>query len=212
MADQQVCSGKETELPFRLKKLIVVLLLFDGLTLFSQTAHLKGEASAWTYLRETSLSESQFGARYIPTLSISKEIQPGFRVDIEASIRALGIGTFGSPDHFTDDAEAKAYRLWLRFSRPQFELRGGLQKINFGSALLLRPLMWFDRIDPRDPLQITDGVYALLGRYYFTNNANVWLWGLYGNDEVKGWEVIPSDDKSIEFGVRWTFCRSSLHG
>ena len=183
----------------------MILVLLDVLTLFSQTVHLKGEASAWTYLRETSLSESEFAVRYIPTLSIFHEIHPEFRVDVEASIRALGIGTFGSPDRFVDDAEFKAYRLWLRFSRPQFELRGGLQKINFGSALLLRPLMWFDRIDPRDPLQITDGVYALLGRYYFINNANIWLWGLYGNDEVKGWEVIPSDDQSIEYGGRFQY-------
>jgi len=56
--------------------------------------------------------------------------------------------------------------MWIRLSTKQFELRAGLQKINFGSATLLRPLMWFDKIDPRDPLQLTDGVYALLARYY----------------------------------------------
>jgi hypothetical protein len=52
-----------------------------------------------------------------------------------------------------------------------------LQKINFGSASMLRPLMWFDQMDPRDPLQLTDGVWGLLGRYYFLNNANIWLVG-----------------------------------
>jgi hypothetical protein len=62
--------------------------------------------------------------------------------------------------------------------------------------------MWFDRIDPRDPLKLTDGVYGLLGRYYFINNANIWLWGLYGNDELKGWEVIPSYRHKIEYGGR----------
>ena len=67
---------------------------------------------------------------------------------------------------------------------------------------MLRPLMWFDRIDPRDPLQLTDGVYGLLGRYYFLNNANIWLWGLYGNDEVKGLEQFPTKEKSIEYGGR----------
>ena len=89
---------KETERPSGLTKLIVVLVLLDVLTLFSQTVNLKGEATAWTYLHETSLSESQLGARYIPTLSIFHEIQPEFRLDVEASIRALGIGTFGSPE------------------------------------------------------------------------------------------------------------------
>ena len=62
--------------------------------------------------------------------------------------------------------------------------------------------MWFDRIDPRDPLQLTDGVWALLLRYFFLNNANIWLWGLYGNDDVKGWEFLPTVKDDIEFGGR----------
>jgi hypothetical protein len=98
--------------------------------------------------------------------------------------------------------DLKAYRLWLRFSTSQFEIRAGLQKINFGSANLLRALMWFDSIDPRDPLQLTDGVYAILTRYYFLNNANIWFWILYGNDRTRGWEVFVSDQKKPEFGGR----------
>jgi hypothetical protein len=62
--------------------------------------------------------------------------------------------------------------------------------------------MWFDRMDPRDPLQLTKGVYGLLGRYYFLNNANVWIWGLLGEDETKGWETFPSEKNSVEFGGR----------
>jgi hypothetical protein len=62
--------------------------------------------------------------------------------------------------------------------------------------------MWFDQIDPRDPLQITPGVYGILGRYYFLNNANIWLWLLYGNDKQKGWEVIPSVKNKPEIGLR----------
>ena len=62
--------------------------------------------------------------------------------------------------------------------------------------------MWFDSIDPRDPLQLTHGVYGLLLRYYALNNANFWLWGLYGNDNLKGLEVFPSKSKSAEYGGR----------
>jgi hypothetical protein len=93
--------------------------------------------------------------------------------------------------------------MWLSFYGNQFEVRAGLQKINFGSAMLFRPLMWFDRIDPRDPLQLTDGVYGLLGRYYFLNNINIWIWGLYGDDRIKGWEVFSSLKNSVEFGGRF---------
>ncbi|MFQ5864925.1 MAG: outer membrane lipoprotein-sorting protein [bacterium] len=171
----------------------------------SQTTDLQGQLSGWTYLRESSLSESQFGLRYIPTLSVEKRINDELVVDSELSLKTFGSGTFDSPDEMVDNGEVKTYRLWLRFSASQFEVRVGLQKINFGSATLLRPLMWFDRIDPRDPLQLTDGVYGLLGRYYFLNNANVWLWGLYGNDETKGWEAIPTDDQSVEYGGRFQY-------
>jgi hypothetical protein len=57
-------------------------------------------------------------------------------------------------------------------------------------------------MDPRDPLQLTDGVWGLLARYYFLNNANIWLWGLYGNNERRGWETVPVNKKIPEFGGR----------
>jgi hypothetical protein len=62
--------------------------------------------------------------------------------------------------------------------------------------------MWFDQVDPRDPLQFTNGVWAILARYYFLNNANIWLWGLYGNHETKSWEIAKTSDKIPEFGGR----------
>jgi hypothetical protein len=100
------------------------------------------------------------------------------------------------------DGDIDLYRFWLRYSSSQFEARIGLQKINFGSATMLRPLMWFDSIDPRDPLQLTDGVYGILVRYFFLNNTNIWVWGLYGNDRLKGWESFSSDGNIPEFGGR----------
>jgi len=41
-----------------------------------------------------------------------------------------------------------------------------------------------------------------LGRYYFLNNTNIWLWALYGNDEPKGWETIGTNSKHPEYGGR----------
>lgn len=109
-----------------------------------------------------------------------------------------------------DDGEAtnsdlELYRLKFRFTTARAEVRIGLQKINFGPAQLLRSLMWFDRLDPRDPLHITDGVWGLLSRYYFQNNANVWLWELFGNDETKGYELYPTAPERPEFGGRVQF-------
>ncbi len=67
---------------------------------------------------------------------------------------------------------------------------------------MIRPLMWFDKLDPRDPLQLTDGVWGILGRYYFLNNANLWLWALYGNKEAKTWEIGNTSLQRPEFGGR----------
>ena len=68
--------------------------------------------------------------------------------------------------------------------------------------MLLRPIQWFNQIDPRDPLQLTNGVYAALGRYYFLNNANIWLWVLYGNEKTRGFDVLESNWKIPEIGTR----------
>jgi len=192
---------------FRMKK--IFLLLFTSLLLyahsFSQTLELKGQLSSWLTLNVDRISESQAGIRYLPTAFFEQSISNELSLDAEVALNGYGAGQFHGFDDFGTDGKIKPYRIWGRFASNQFEARIGLQKINFGSATLLRPLMWFDRIDPRDPLQITDGVYGLLVRYYFLNNANLWLWGLYGNDETKGWEFVPSDGKSVEYGGRFQY-------
>ena len=172
-------------------------------SLISQTIESQGQLSGWMTVTEDESSPTQVGLRYIPSLFVSKYITGEYSIDAELSLNSYGTGLIHDLDDIETDGKIKPYRLWLRLSGSQFEVRLGLQKINFGSAMLLRPLMWFDRIDPRDPLQLTDGVYGALFRYYFLNNTNIWLWGLYGNDETKGWEVIPSDDSTIEYGGRF---------
>jgi len=61
---------------------------------------------------------------------------------------------------------------------------------------------WFDRLNPTDPLQLTEGVYALRFRYDALNNAGFWLWVLYGNKDPKGYEVLPTVSEKPEFGGR----------
>ncbi|TFH25745.1 MAG: hypothetical protein E4H10_08975 [Bacteroidia bacterium] len=175
------------------------LLLFSGIAT-AQSLGFKGQAIGWTTLNPAEPFQAQAGLRYIPELSFSLPAGK-YTLDGEFSANMWLSGTYAN-DSAAFDKQLSPYRIWLRFSGDQFELRAGLQKINFGSAQMFRPLMWFDYIDPRDPLQLTDGVYGLLARYYFLNNANIWLWGLYGNDKVKGWELIPSKKNSIEYGGR----------
>ncbi|MDO8896287.1 MAG: hypothetical protein Q7V19_01460, partial [Bacteroidales bacterium] len=131
-----------------------------------------GQASAWAGLNDE--KSAWTGARYIPQLNYKIQKKKNL-FDFEASANINGALSFFNFDSVSADANLKPYRFWARYSGDQLELRLGLQKINFGSASMLRPLMWFDKVDPRDPLQLTDGVWGLLGRYYFLNNANLWL-------------------------------------
>ncbi len=166
----------------------------------SQDVNFKGQLNSWISINPGKEFNAQGGLRYIPTLNVEKQYNK-LKFDTELSINTYGTVNY-SKDSLYSNGKFKPYRLWLRISSEQIELRIGLQKINFGSATILRPLMWFDQMDPRDPLQLTDGVYGLLVRYYFLNNANIWLWGLYGNKNTKGWEFAPSNKNRPEFGGR----------
>jgi len=168
---------------------LFILLLLSG---YSQAEEImvNGQASAWVGYSD----EWQAGIRYIPELMFSHPLAEGKGIYGDISLNAY---------IFDGDTDLDLYRLWLRYATSQFEMRLGLQKINFGPAKILRSLMWFDKVDPRDPLELTDGVYALLGRYYFLNNANIWVWGLYGNDELKGLETFETDEDRLEFGGRF---------
>lgn len=144
------------------------------------------------------------GGRYIPKLSYLiplDSMQTNF-FDLEASANINGDVLFSPFDTSDFVGNIQPYRAWARFNAKQFELRVGLQKIDFGSATLLRPIQWFNQIDPRDPLQLTNGVYGALGRYYFLNNANVWLWTLYGNEKTRGFDLVETNKSIPEFGGR----------
>lgn len=158
----------------------------------------RGEASAWFAHADA----WRWGARYKPELGVSQEL--GRTASLAAEI-SLDLRLSGSETNRTDGgtcAEARLYRMWVRYAQPRWEARLGLQKIAFGPAKILRALMWFDRLDPRDPLQLTDGVWAGLGRAYFPNNANLWVWGLYGNDGRKGLEQFDTNPAHAEWGAR----------
>ena len=161
-------------------------------------AYVRSQVSGWLDLvDEEDLSQNRFGGRYLPELSLSGLEVKGIAVDGELELGGGIGGLFHSPGGGTD-----AYRVWARFSQAQWEARVGLQKINFGTATLLRPLRWFDRIDPRDPLGLTRGVWGMLGRYYLLNNANLWLWMVRADGGTGGANLLSSEYGSWELGGR----------
>jgi hypothetical protein len=179
-----------------------IVVIVAAQTALTQTRELHGQASGWLSTNPGSSSTVLAGVRYVPDLLVKDNLGGGLGGEIDLSLNMYGTILAVTNEHPAYDRNAKLYRAWFRLSTDRFEARVGLQKINFGTALLFRPLMWFDRIDPRDPLQLTDGVYGILTRYYFQHNANFWLWALYGNNNTKGWETVPTERKTSEYGGR----------
>lgn len=161
-----------------------------------------GQLTGWTVLQCSEPVNIQTGGRFVPTLTCKYGLSDQKMIDFEASMNVQGAIDFTGIRYDTVTAHAKPYRVWMRYHGDRWELRGGLQKINFGTAKIFRPLMWFDRMDVRDPIQLTDGVYGLLGKYFFPNNANIWLWTLIGNDKPKGFEFLGSTRWIPEAGGR----------
>lgn len=162
-----------------------------------------GQVTVWGVGQFQTPVPTQFGGRFVPTLLGNYSFSAKSKLDFEASLNINGTADFTGFKRDTLLGQFKPYRVWMRYSGDNWEVRAGLQKINFGSAKMFRPLMWFGAMDVRDPLQLTDGVYGVLGKYFFQNNANLWVWGLIGNNKPKGYELWGSTQWKPEFGGRF---------
>lgn len=183
---------------------LVFLINLSSLSLsFAQsTIDFDGQLSAIGSYSPANELDVFFGGRYIPEFNYTNQLDSIQSLDFEASANISASALFSPFDSSMTTANLSPYRIWGRYTTRQLEIRVGLQKIDFGSASLLRPIQWFNQIDPRDPLQLTNGVYGVLGRYYFLNNANVWLWVLYGNEKTRGFDAVETNGKIPEFGGR----------
>lgn len=190
----------------KIKSLLLILALLHvhvNRVFCQDSLVFKGQFSAYSHFNPGNEFPWWNGGRYIPQINYGIGLRDEKLIDFEASANLYGNAGLNPFISGKTDGNIKPYRLWGRYSTNQFEFRVGLQKINFGSASILRPLMWFDQIDPRDPLKLTDGVWGVLARYYFMNNSNLWVWGLYGNENPKGWEIFRSRKNIPEFGGRF---------
>ncbi|MGB1204227.1 MAG: hypothetical protein ACPG5B_01205 [Chitinophagales bacterium] len=182
------------------------LVIFFCFNIFAQNEAQKlafdGQVSAISSFSPENDLNTFLGIRYIPELSYGFALDSMKMLDFEASANFSSSLLMHPFDSVQTNGDIQPYRIWARYTAKQFELRVGLQKIDFGAATLLRPIQWFNQIDPRDPLQLTNGVYGVLGRYYFLNNANIWFWALYGNEKTRGFDAIETNKKIPEMGGR----------
>lgn len=180
-------------------KLYLSLLLFccSAIVYAGDWTH-RGQLSGWLGgAQNKDNSSHQIGLRYLPEGAALFDLNDNIFMEARLSLNMYVAALNGKGQQ-----DLKLYRLQWRLNTDQSELRIGLQKISFGPAQLLRSLRWFDQIDPQDPLNLTSGVYALRYKYGFINNANIWLWALYGNTKTKGLELYPSKKGTPEFGGR----------
>lgn len=225
---QKTCKARMCAPGFMILGTLFVLLglcIWGPAVSHAATFTHSGQVSLWGAYNDD--EDGSLGIRYIPEITIDFGAEKGEETDAEnatetvvatsiatdaqtalfldalVSFNIRTFTTFDAFKEFEDNFHTDLYRSWVRLSGERYEVRLGLQRINFGPARILRSLKWFDQIDPRDPLSLTDGVYALLGRYYFPNNSNIWVWGLYGNDDLKGMEIFKTDEDRPEFGLRY---------
>jgi len=104
-----------------------------------QSMDWQGQLSGWLMANDRQPAKTQLGIRYIPSFSLKKSFKEKFSLDGEASFNIFGSARIHRLDDIQTSGDLKPYRLWVRLSTAQFEARLGLQKINFGSAMLLRP-------------------------------------------------------------------------
>lgn len=187
----------------RISRHIIILLFAVPIGLFGQNKVVyDGQLSLLGSYSPDNELDVFLGGRYIPEFSYGFSLDSTKIIDFEASANISGSVLFHPFEASHEDGNIDPYRIWVRYSSNQFELRAGLQKIDFGSAAILRPIQWFNQVDPRDPLQLTNGVYGLLGRYYFLNNTNIWVWALYGNEKTRGFDAVNTYKNHPELGGR----------
>jgi len=162
----------------------------------------QGEVTGWAAFEDNSQSRGEMGFRYLPELNLSMHLSDELMLDGQATANLYGTyqkteGTAAEADHVE-----KIHRFWARIYTDQAGIRLGRQEISFGPGKILRSLKWFDQKDSRDPTGFTDGVDALLFRYYFEDNANLWIWSMTGNDEPPGISILNTADNTWETGGR----------
>ncbi len=154
----------------------MVVLLLSG-AMLGQQVHLKGQLWGGIVAGDDPADGYEQHSEllgYIPTLSVMKQFANGTLLDFEWAHKS-GTSADGNPDGDIEIFE-DLHRLWMRYSSEHLEVRLGLQKIAFGPAQILRPLAWFDNIDPEDPTNQTDGVNALRLRFFPSGNLALWTW------------------------------------
>lgn len=127
----------------------------------------------------------------------------------ELDIELIGLNIVTSAQFYSTPLQdtpyigSKLYRLWAGLDAGTWGIRTGLQRLNFGTAQVIRPLQWFDRIDPLDESQETEGVVSSILNIGLGEQAGLKLWAMAKGDKLYGTEIYRSE--GVEPGARLEF-------
>lgn len=139
------CNLFRTANPFTAIFLFIVL---TSTATAQERFRFSGQLSSWFNVNSGTELPFRGGLRYIPQLNLSTPQSSKGLFDSELSVNLSGNAGMHPFDTLYASGNIRPYRVWLRYSTDQLEIRLGLQKLNFGSALMMRPLMWFDQTIP----------------------------------------------------------------
>lgn len=126
------------------KWLLLLLLFLNRTALAQKKLEFSGQVSSYGNFSPDNTMSASLGGRYIPQLNYKIQLDSTKKIDFEASANLYGSMAFRPFDSTAFNGAIQPYRGWVRYAGRQFEIRAGLQKIDFGVSTLLRPLQWFN--------------------------------------------------------------------
>jgi hypothetical protein len=90
-----------------------------------------------------------------------------------------------------DESDIDFFRAWLRLDNGKLTVRGGRQKILFGSASIFRPLGFFDTRDVTGVVPETRGVDSVRSTYFIDDTTS-----------LQGWLVPAKINERVIVGMR----------
>lgn len=158
-----------------------------------------GELSISSAASGTQSDEINMVTRYLPAIEYQSSLSDVWDYDVEVRWQLQWggqIDTLGESGIVADP-----YRVALNLQSAHSEYVIGLQKINFGPARILRSLMWFDSVNPTDPLELTSGVTGISAKYHYDFGWSSQVWLLLPGDAI-GWEGFKDQEGTFETGGR----------
>ena len=188
-----------------MKYILLLFLIYFPLFATSMTWDLTHKITNKNrYTNTESNNDFIFKLNYQPDLSLDLWSQESKKVDLQLVLNQTNSLSY-LDNTWEGDIDLELYRSLVRYSTLNYEFRLGLQQLNFGQALILRPLQWFDNIDPLEENRDSDGVYAFLAKRYFLDNSNMWGWIILDDGEFSEDRSMHNFVKQLEYGGRWQY-------